>query len=379
MNSFKNIVLVTASLFTASATLSCAGGKDSEPEGGSFGDVAAALSLPPGAAHDVAQAHFVAVPLGADCNATPIAETTADIESEALIDSLDPAESPTGRAFVDGLMVLPPGEYTICVQPLQANGEVSEECAAVSGDVTVVAEQTTEIVLVSQCEGAPNGAADIVAVLNDPPVIDDLNIGPSKFITECETAQLGVVATDPNGDALSYDWEILSGPPGALLLPTGASASFTPGGPGDYELKVTVFDATGGSAELTFPIHVSASDEPCETAECPAGTFDAGGYCWVVANDFEFGSESCGRFGLEGSDQTAEGVSWTPELMAEVAAAIGCTNLGQTACCEASLYFDATTSECFTSGFSSASGSDYSNSTFSFSDTALAVHLCLRP
>ena len=325
-----NHSFLIATILSAAFATACANSEDGAGRGEGIGKLSAALTLGEGAAHDVASAHFVVVPSGGSCNDIPIAETTGLIETEALQGNLDPAETEVGRAFIDGLMVLPPGDYMVCVTPLQSNGLPSAECAPVTGEVSVSPEITTEVVLISQCDGNPNGGLDVVVGLNDPPLITDLNIGPSKFITTCETASLTVEASDPNGDSLSYDWEIISGPAGGLLVESGATAQFTPSAAGDYELKVTVYDATGGSTSLSFPVHVSQAEGECDEtpAACPTGTYDAGDFCWVVAEDFQDGEQSCGDHGLVGPYQETEGVEWTPELMAEVTAAIGCTNLG---------------------------------------------------
>jgi hypothetical protein len=375
----KNFALLTGTILALTALSGC-NEEGSPGDDGNTGTLHANLTLGEGKAHDVAQAHYVVVPAGGSCTDVPIAEATGTIEEEALQGNLDPTGTETGRAFVDGLMVLPPGDYKVCVQPLQADGKPSTECEAVSADVTVTSEVTTEIVLISQCQGVANGGLDVVVGLNDPPVINDLDIGPSKFITTCQTAELTVDASDPNGDELSYDWSIVSGPAGGVLDENGATATFTPGAAGDYELLVTVYDSTGGSTKLSFPVHVSQADQACNTPACPAGTYDAAGYCWVVAQDFEYGSESCGRFGLTGADTDVANVKWTQAMMADVSTKLGCTNEGQRSCCAPSLYFDSATNECFTTGFSdTAENQDYQNATFAFSDTALAVHLCNHP
>jgi hypothetical protein len=122
----------------------------------------------------------------------------------------------------------------------------------------VVAEQTSEVLLVSQCRGQPNGGLDVVVALNDPPRITGLDIAPSKFVTTCQSATVTVTATDPDGDAITYDWAVLSGPDGFSLHASGATATFS-GPAGDYLLDVVARDAHAASTMLTFPIHVSAA------------------------------------------------------------------------------------------------------------------------
>jgi hypothetical protein len=376
-----NHSFLIATILSAAFATACANSEAGSGSGdGSLGQLEANLTLGDGATYDVTSAHFAVVPAGGSCTDIPIAETTGLIETEALQGNLDPAETPTGRAFIDGLMVLPPGTYMVCVTPLQENGLPSEQCDVATGEITVIPEVVSEVVLVSQCEGDPNGGIDVVGVLNGQPLITDLNIGPSKFITTCETASLEVQAEDPNGDAMSYDWEIISGPGGGLLIETGATAQFTPDAAGDYELKVTVTDATGASASMTFPVHVSEAEGSCDPVACPAGTFDAAGFCWVVAADFQDGEQSCGEHGLIGPYQDAEGVEWTPEMMAEVTAAMGCTNLGSVSGTGApSLFFDSAQNECLTQTFSDDAGQPYVNSGAPLAPGQAAVHLCDRP
>jgi hypothetical protein len=180
------------------------------------------------------------------------------LEEEGLPAHLLPEGAGGEHPFADGLFTLPPGDYVVCATPLNENGEPSEECGPASTPATVVAEATTEVVMISQCEGDPSGALDAVLALNDPPHIDDLDIDPSKFITKCEEAVLTVTATDPDGDEMTFAWEILPGGPGnPAIADDGATAVFTTDSAGDYEVKVTVTDALGASTSLTFPIHVS--------------------------------------------------------------------------------------------------------------------------
>ena len=224
--------------------------------GDSYGSLSAGLTL--ATEHDVTAVKFDVVATSAGCESTPLASQTTPMETETLPSSV----SGTGSGmhpFADGLFVLPPGDYRVCATPL--GGTVpSTQCAPTSGVATVVAQQTNEVVLVSQCSGNPNGGVDIVVVLNDPPVISAMAITPSKFITTCESATIAVTATDPNGDALTYSWAIASGPAGASLLGAGASATFSsPGGAGDYVVAAKVTDVHGASVSLSFPIHVSAA------------------------------------------------------------------------------------------------------------------------
>lgn len=150
-----------------------------------------------------------------------MAETTVALEAESLPTSLLRDGGGGEHSFGDALMVLAVGQYTVCATPLTAAGKPSAQCATTSTSALVAEGVTTEIVMVSQCKGSSNGAIDAIAVLNSPPVIDNLIITPSKFITLCETLD-----------------------------------------PVTSQLRVTVTDTFGARTSLTVPMHVS----PCADA-----------------------------------------------------------------------------------------------------------------
>jgi hypothetical protein len=259
----------------ASCVVACAT-DDTQPDSGSTGRLSASLTMP-ALGHDVAHFMVRVVPAGADCTADPVVPPAiVDLEDEYLPLYLEP--NPPGGAFHpfgDALFVLPPGLYTVCAQPLTATLEPSLECAATmtTEPVEVFAEATTEIVLFSQCAGDPKGGLDVVVALNDPPHIDDLALDPSKFITTCETVTVTVYASDPNGDALTYTWSLVDSPVGPAPLPLfGPSVtSPLPPIPGVYVVQVVVSDGHGGTASLTFPVHVSAGN-CCGDGICAGGT-----------------------------------------------------------------------------------------------------------
>jgi hypothetical protein len=220
-----------------------------------LGSITAAIQMPQ-TQHDVDAVRFDVVAGDGTCDSPALASKTLSLESETLPASVGGPGS-GAHPFADALFVLPAGGYLVCATPLHGDG-TSKDCAQASAHAEVVAGQTNEVLLVSQCAGQPNGGLDVVAGLNDAPVITGLAITPSKFITTCESAALAVVATDPNGDSLTYAWTVLAGPAGASLTTAGASATFS-GTAGDYQLGVTVTDVHAASATLSFPVHVSAA------------------------------------------------------------------------------------------------------------------------
>lgn len=250
----KTFGSASAALVLLSATLMAAACNDDPRE--QVGSLSASVTVG-GDPHDVASVRFDIVAAGGTCADTPIASKTVPLEEEVLPPSVAGAGAGSHR-FADGLFVLAPGTYLACATPLAADGTASQQCAPTSSSVTVVAQQTNEVLLVSQCRGNPNGGIDVVVTLNSPPLITAVDIAPSKFITVCQSAGITVTASDPDGDALSYAFTSSGG----SLASDGNTASFL-GAAGDYTVSVDVSDGRGGHATLSFPIHVS-------TATCTA-------------------------------------------------------------------------------------------------------------
>lgn len=187
------------------------------------------------------------------------------LEEEMLPPWLDP-DAGDSHYFSDLFTVLPEGECKVCATPMQDQTTPSAECGQVCSGFEVMAGQTTEIVLMSQCEGDPSGAGDIVAGLNDPPVIVDVNL--NKFICLGEKLEVTVHAEDPNGDTITYNFQVVTWPempaPGTWqLFPSGNSFVFVAGTEGMYEVIATVTDPYGASTSITFPIHVSECGVCC--------------------------------------------------------------------------------------------------------------------
>jgi hypothetical protein len=283
----KSLQLLTicASALLGLGPLACAGGDSTAP--GATGTLRAPLVFP-GPDHGVTLIAYRVIGAGGTCADTPVAEAVVPVESEMLPPHLEP-QPPGGdtHPFGDAYFVLAPGDYLVCATPHVDLATPSPDCAPVSAPASVVAEQTTEIVLISQCEGDPAGGLDVVVALNDPPKIDGLAFETSKFITMCEFETITVAASDPNGDALTYAWEVVTSPPGQQGTLSGAddeTAEFRPDRGGLYEIRVVVSDGHDRTAELTFPIHVSPG--PCCQGACGQ---QSAGDCYCDAACFGFG------------------------------------------------------------------------------------------
>lgn len=85
-------------------------------------------------------------------------------------------------------------------------------------------------------------ASDNGVIPNHPPVISSLTADPSSVVV-AETSTLTCVASDPDGDNLTYTWDATAG----LITGTGASVIWTsPNTEGTYSVSCTVDDGNGG-------------------------------------------------------------------------------------------------------------------------------------
>ena len=181
------------------------------------------------------------------------------MEDEGLPEHIDLALA--GQPFADLFMVLPPGDCTVTATAMLGPGEPAPGCASVTQDVTIVADETTEVVLVIECEADPVGALDVIVVVTDAPSIVDISYDDSKFILQCE--EVNITVSGGGGlPPLTYAFAVITAPIGANYTSSSAGGVFTfyAETPGMYEVTVTVTDANGSTAEMTFPIHVS--DDP---------------------------------------------------------------------------------------------------------------------
>lgn len=88
------------------------------------------------------------------------------------------------------------------------------------------------------------GRVDVLVTssTNRPPTVSSVTATPARLLGG-QSSALGCVASDPDGDALSYSWSTDSG----SLAPNGPSASFSGSQPGVATVTCTVTDTSGAS------------------------------------------------------------------------------------------------------------------------------------
>jgi hypothetical protein len=231
-----------------------------EPPPAELGALGFQLAVPPDPALDVAS---VRISVTDAAGATQSADVP--LEEEPLPPAAD--EGLAGHRFADWYVSLAPGRYRVLAEPLQANGAPSARCAPARASARVVAGMTAELLLVSVCGGAPSGGLDVSVGFDRAPHIESLEFETSKYICLDDAAVLRAVASDADGDALTWTWEVLEAPDGAAwcLAWDAGRAAFSGATPGRYRLRVRVSDGRA-TARLTFPIFVS----PCDAQpRCP--------------------------------------------------------------------------------------------------------------
>jgi hypothetical protein len=254
MRASTRLLLGTALL----GSFSACGAQDPGDKDGASGSLSAAIEFGT-STHDVTGVRFDIVPADSGCDATAIASRTVPLEAEPAPGSVEGGQ-PVTHHFASSLFVLAPGQYRTCATPLAGDAVSSAVCAQATELANVAAEQTNQLVLVSQCQGSPNGGLDVAVTLNDPPQITAVTVTQSTFITVCESATIAVTANDPNADALAYTWSVVSGPDAGSLHPSDASALFS-GHAGDYVLRVSVADVH--AAETSFLLTIHVADATC--------------------------------------------------------------------------------------------------------------------
>lgn len=165
------------------------------------------------------------------------------------------AGGPSGRRPMgDQYVVVPAGCYDITVEVLADQGPPLACGPAIARNVAVVDGETTEILLALQCQGAAMGGLDVTATTNNPPVIENLEFSPSKFLFECEAVNVCATVRDMDGDEIDFGWSTET-----LLYRdiTVLSTTRLPGNsqmPGAVQQCVEIVNKEAGDIELRLAV-----------------------------------------------------------------------------------------------------------------------------
>lgn len=125
-----------------------------------------------------------------------------------------------------------------------------------------------QAVALSEAMGDPS-------VIGGTPIITSVRVD-SMHLEPGDTCSITCMATDLDGDALSYIWLVANG----TIEGEGATVSWTaPDEPGLYQVTAVVSDEEGNQARKSVSIGVGASEE--ESDEGPAGPF------WIDAFELQ--------------------------------------------------------------------------------------------
>jgi len=282
--------LITAVLFVFGiAGLTACANTDTDttksPDDGEVRSSGMALTTDTLADTDVAQMQFDIQ--GVDCQsgqATGFSETRVkDLEDMMLPGGIAkfenaPFDEESEHLFADAFFLVDAGCYDVVTTPLDDAGQPSSDCQPAHRDrVSVEDGQTTEILLINQCEGKKRGGLDVISSINHPPEVSNLEF--QKFRSSCPPAsqarQVCVTAEDPDNDPLEFTWSATSAGKfqGDIVETTRnqradgtweSCARLTTNRVGDYSFEVSIFDLDGNGKRME---QVLADQDPRDAAQ----------------------------------------------------------------------------------------------------------------
>jgi hypothetical protein len=186
---------------------------------------------------------------------------TASTNNEPIITSLEP----------DAEGVVPLGSVQVVCTAWDPDGdELNYGWSASAGEIDGTGDTVTWIapesegfysVAVEVTDGRGGEAMDSVAITvrtNDAPTIASLTAG-AEWTAPLNSVQVTCSASDPDGDAVSYEWSASGGD----ISGTGAVAGWTaPQKLGIYDITVVVTDSYGSSATDSVAISVATGQPP---------------------------------------------------------------------------------------------------------------------
>jgi hypothetical protein len=125
-----------------------------------------------------------------------------------------------------------------------------------SGRASTVATGQTAIWATSGNISCYPGGCGTLTVTNAPPTVQIAG-GPFTYTEGAVALSLSASATDLDGDPVSVEWSIVSGP-GQLINANSLTAGFTNGdGPSDTTVRITATDSHGATASAQTTIHTN--------------------------------------------------------------------------------------------------------------------------
>jgi hypothetical protein len=153
--------------------------------------------------------------------------------------------------------------------------------------------------------GTANNAVPVTvnAFVNTPPVLTSGPTASATTIDEQTSVTLSATASDADGDILSYTWSQVSpaSPVGSFSNSSAASPTWTApdvNANTTYQLRVTVSDGQGGSAQGTVDISIQKVNRP------PTVAANITGPTTLLAGD-------TGTFALSASDPDGDTLTWS--------------------------------------------------------------------
>ena len=137
-----------------------------------------------------------------------------------------------------------------------ASGSISGKGYAITWTAPATAGDYTITVKVSDGRGGEATmqlTIGVTATINHPPAIDSLTAEPQR-VKKAKTSTIKCLATDPDGDELTYTWSASGG----SISGKGSVATWVaPDTYGTYNITVTVTDSRGGQATKSVAIVVT--------------------------------------------------------------------------------------------------------------------------
>ena len=140
-------------------------------------------------------------------------------------------------------------------------GTISGSGATVSWQApTLTGTYTVTIEVSDGDDSATDQLAITVLAPNNPPVIESLSTNCPNGVKPAKTGDFTCVASDPDGDELTYTWEAERG----SISGEGPEVTWTaPGEYGNYAITVTISDGRGGEDSESIQIRVCTCGSAC--------------------------------------------------------------------------------------------------------------------